>query len=283
MLDSKCLSAPLAIEPRESSDSSRINARSDLVRSAELTFWWLGATTATGLVSSFCSLTSARPTTHLLKMAEEGILLRETVPADNSCLFRSILFCRSDGQIGGEQDKSEDTVKQVRELRQIVAKMIEEDPDYYQHWISEPLQTYCDSIRKDETWGGDVELQCLSRHFQQEICVVNSISCGLINYGESENFGSRILLLYDGIHYDPLAYEVGNTMTCTFSTDNDDIVDKALDVARQVHSTGQFTNIQSMVMQCATCKIFFKDVKEATKHTTLYNDHTHFVQVKKTG
>ena len=112
-------------------------------------------------------------------------------------------------------------------MREIVALAVKNQPDQYseallgksskeyQKWI---LQVYCILTRLDnsfkwsfdlqeDSWGGAIELAILSSYYGLEIDVVNTQHSLINKFGEDQEYGQRILLIYDGIHYDPLYLE----------------------------------------------------------------------------
>lgn len=93
-------------------------------------------------------------------------------------------------------------------MRQIIAQHVANDKESYNEAIlGKPNNDYCTWIQKPETWGGAIEVSILSNFYGIEIAVVD-ITNGIINrFGEDKNFGMRVFLLFDGIHYDPLYLE----------------------------------------------------------------------------
>lgn len=62
-------------------------------------------------------------------------------------------------------------------------------------------------ILNKNSWGGGIELCILSDHHRLEIIVVDIQSLSVSRFGEDKNYDNAIMLLYDGIHYDPLYLE----------------------------------------------------------------------------
>jgi ubiquitin thioesterase OTU1 len=81
----------------------------------------------------------------------------------------------------------------------------------YQKWILQVQILYNTQYfvcwKQDDSWGGAIELAILSSYFGLEIDVVNTQHSLINKFGEDQNYGQRILLIYDGIHYDPLYLE----------------------------------------------------------------------------
>lgn len=127
-----------------------------------------------------------------------GILLKKVVPADNSCLFTSIGFV-----LKGEVDTENNSY-----MRAIIAEEVANDSETYNEAIlGKPNREYCDWIKRSESWGGAIEVSILSNFYGIEIDVVDITNAIINRFGEDKNFGMRVFLLFDGIHYDPLYME----------------------------------------------------------------------------
>lgn len=129
-----------------------------------------------------------------------GILMKQVVPADNSCLFTSVNFV-----LNGSVDGSGSCAPM---MRQLVAETIRTEKHQYDEAIlGKPIETYCSWIQEENSWGGAIELSILANYFGVEIAVVDTINAIINHFGEDQNFPHRVFLLFDGIHYDPLYME----------------------------------------------------------------------------
>lgn len=127
-----------------------------------------------------------------------GILMKQVVPADNSCLFTSIAFVLS-GKIDTTLAPS---------MRQIIAETVSKDTENYSEAIlGKPNKEYCKWILKPDSWGGAIELAVLSQHYGIEIAVVDTLNAIINRFGEDQRYAQRVFLFFDGIHYDPLFLE----------------------------------------------------------------------------
>lgn len=127
-----------------------------------------------------------------------GILLKKVVPADNSCLFTSIGYV-----LNGKIDTDCGAY-----MREIIAKQVESDKETYSEaFLGRPNLEYSIWIQQPETWGGAIEVSILSKFFGIEIAVVDIANAIINRFGEDKNYGMRVFLLFDGIHYDPLFLE----------------------------------------------------------------------------
>ena len=119
---------------------------------------------------------------------------RQTVvqmPGDNSCLFHAI------GSIANGQGEYD-----VQELRSTVAQILRSDPQpYAANLVGEgkTVEKYCEWIQKDDSWGGEIEIQILSRFFGLELYVVDYRNNNFYRY--NRGMGAFGILLYDGAHY----------------------------------------------------------------------------------
>jgi ubiquitin thioesterase OTU1 len=94
------------------------------------------------------------------------------------------------------------------ELRKIVAREILDKPDEYcEIVLGKPPKEYVDWIRRDQSWGGAIELRILSEYYATEIVIVNAQTATLTRFGEDKNYEQRIFVYYDGIHYDGIYWE----------------------------------------------------------------------------
>lgn len=127
-----------------------------------------------------------------------GILMKQVVPADNSCLFTSIGFVLS--------GKVDTTVAPT--MREIIAETVAKDTENYcEAILGKPNKEYCEWIMKPDSWGGAIELAVLSHHYGIEMAVVDTLNAIINRFGEDQRYAHRVFLLFDGIHYDPLFLE----------------------------------------------------------------------------
>lgn len=190
-----------------------------------------------------------------------GILLRKVVPANNSCLFTSVHFTINDGDL--------DTTAGIN-LRDVIAAVVAADKETYNEaFLGKPNKDYCHWILNEDHWGGAIELYILSKFYGVEIVAVDTQNICIHRFGEDEDYGQRILLIYDGIHYDPLFLEsmdgTGQIRT-KFPTSDAHILDKALELAKEAQASRQFTDVASFTLRCIICDKRLQGQVEAQKH-----------------
>uniref|UniRef100_A0A8C4NJ42 Ubiquitin thioesterase OTU n=1 Tax=Eptatretus burgeri TaxID=7764 RepID=A0A8C4NJ42_EPTBU len=202
------------------------------------------------------------------------ILKRRVVPADNSCLFTSIGYVTDCD--GGEVNPT-----RSRDLRGIIAKAVAADCDLYSEaLLGKPNKEYCRWIMREDAWGGAIELSILSSHFNREICVADTQSLRIDRFGEGSGYKHRVLLIYDGIHYDPLELETdpGKPPQTTFSTCDDMVLILAQELAQEAHQRRQYTDLGRFTLRCLACQRGLTGQREAQQHAQ-ETGHVNFGEV----
>lgn len=211
-------------------------------------------------VEQMAVIESAGSTSMPTSIKGDAILMRHVVPADNSCLFNSIAFCISGGK----------DLTRASTLRQMIASAVASDPETYNDAIlGKSNAEYCQWILSERTWGGAIEVSILSKYYNTEIVVVDTQHVLLNRFGESESYTNRILLIYDGIHYDPLVLESisgNNTVLTVFPVSDELILHQALEIAREAKASRQFTDLSNFQLRCLTCNQGFESAAAAQQH-----------------
>lgn len=203
---------------------------------------------------------------------ERGILLKQIVDADNSCLFTSIGFLLS-----GKVDTTCGSY-----MRQIIAQAVHNDKETYNAGIlGRDNDEYCAWIMLESNWGGAIEVSILSQHYGIEFDVVDITNAMINRFGEDRQYPMRGFLLYDGIHYDPLYLEsfTGEGQRTLFSVEDEPFVfDMAQRLAEEAKSSRQYTDVNKFTLRCLQCDTQLKGQKEATEHAK-QSGHTNFGEV----
>lgn len=201
------------------------------------------------------------------------VLTRTSVPADNSCLFTSVYYVVEGGVLNPAC---------APEMRRLIAQIVASDPEFYSEAIlGKTNQEYCDWIRRDDTWGGAIEISILSKFYQCEICVVDTQTARIDRFGEDAGYPKRVLLMYDGIHYDPLQRDLPDpdSPPLTIFSSNDDIVlVQALELADEARRKRQFTDVNRFTLRCMVCQKGLTGQAEARDHFK-ETGHTNFGEV----
>ncbi|XP_015795379.1 ubiquitin thioesterase OTU1 [Tetranychus urticae] len=193
----------------------------------------------------------------------KGVLMRHVVPANNSCLFTSINFCLTNGRYEEASGKF---------LRQIIAKTVARDPiTYNEAFLGKPNRDYVTWILNETHWGGAIEISILSAHYSIEIVVVDTQNTRLNRFGEDKDYANRILVIYDGIHYDPLLlepspYGTSKKIQTIFPKSDDIILSLALELAHEARTSRQFTDVQNFTLRCLDCNTALQGQEAARIH-----------------
>ncbi|KAF9304188.1 hypothetical protein BGZ74_002175 [Mortierella antarctica] len=192
-----------------------------------------------------------------VRIRDHGFLVVREVEDDNSCLFNAIAYTL------------DPTMKSnIRGLRQIVAQAIETNPDTYPDvYLGRPRKDYCDWIRKDNSWGGAIELAIFSDHYE---------------IGEG-HYNQRAILMYSGIHYDAVALTPAMDVPADcdqtqFEVGLDDIVNGGVQLAAKLKKAHKYTDLATFTLRCSICQLGLKGEKDAQSHAQ-QTQHTSFFHV----
>eukprot|EP00883_Tetradesmus_obliquus_P014352 jgi/Sobl393_1/7395/SZX61668.1 len=136
----------------------------------------------------------AAPAPTSVRLADGSCVVRRIIPSDNSCLFTAVGYVM-------EHDRG-----RAAALRQVIAEVVAADPvTYNDGFLGKTNEEYCEWITNKKNWGGGIELAILSAHYGREIAAFDIRTKRCDRYGESEGYAERVLLIYDGLHYDAMA------------------------------------------------------------------------------
>ncbi|KAE8704354.1 putative translation initiation inhibitor [Hibiscus syriacus] len=165
----------------------------------------------------------------------EGIVVRRVIPSDNSCLFNAV------GMLNHNKIKAP-------ELRQIIAATVSSDPTKYSEaFLGKANAEYCAWILDSDKWGGA---------------------------SDEKNYSERVMLIYDGLHYDALAMspfegaseEFDQTI---FAVQNDRTIGPveglALDLVKDQQWNRSYTDTANFSLRCGVCQIGVVGQKEAVE------------------
>lgn len=114
------------------------------------------------------------------------------VAADGNCFFRALA-----DQLEGDEEKHD-------KYRSMVVQYIEKNRELFEPFIEDevPFHEYCQSMEKDGTWAGHMELQAASHVTRSNICIHQNMSPRwyVRNF---DHCGARMIHLsyHDGEHY----------------------------------------------------------------------------------
>lgn len=192
-------------------------------------------------------------------------LILRIMPDDNSCLFRAF----STAFFGTGIDS-------MHELRSIIAQHIQSHPEIYSAVVLEKdPDDYCRWIQKEDAWGGAIELDILSRHFEVEICSIDVQTLRTDRFNEGNP--TRCILVYSGIHYDTIAlspsdapyehaYAPPEFDTKIFDAADPVVLDGAVELCRTLQKRHYYTDTASFSINCNVCGKTCVGEKGATEH-----------------
>lgn len=188
---------------------------------------------------------------------------RRQVPADNSCLFYSVYFAL-------HGDINERLYKEAKRYRSRIASVVLSNPTKYTTtFLEKSPEEYATWIQCDSSWGGAIELSILSEVFQLEIVALDIQSLRSDQFGQDQNYRTRIFILYDGTHYDPVYLDPADSnlpIQTIFETTDMVAYEKALTLAGEYNRSRQYVDLHNFKLRCITCNQGFTGSKSAREH-----------------
>lgn len=207
----------------------------------------------------------------------EGVVVRRVIPSDNSCLFNAVGYVM-------DHDK-----QKAPELRQVIAATVASDPEKYSEaFLGKTNDEYCAWILNSEKWGGAIELSILAEYYGREIAAydIQTTRCDL--YGQENKYSERVMLIYDGLHYDALAIspfaeapeEFDQTIFAVLPDTTVGPAERiALNFVKDQQRKRRFTDTANFTLRCGVCQTGVKGQKEAIEHAQA-TGHANFQEYK---
>ncbi|KAK3025538.1 hypothetical protein RJ639_041016 [Escallonia herrerae] len=207
----------------------------------------------------------------------EGVVVRRVIPSDNSCLFNAVGYVMDNDN------------QKATELRQVIAATVSSDPEKYSEaFLGKKNEEYCAWILDPEKWGGAIELSILADHYGREIAAydIQTSRCDL--YGQESNYQERVMLIYDGLHYDALAMSPFDDAPeefdqRIFAVRKDRTIGPveglALNLVKDQQRKRSYTDTANFTLRCGVCQIGVIGQKEAVEHAQA-TGHVNFQEYK---
>ncbi|VDL91586.1 unnamed protein product [Schistocephalus solidus] len=215
--------------------------------------------------------------------ATQPSIIRLIAPSDNCCLFTSVSTCvENENSLRSMDAPVVTNAEGVQETRNLIASFVQSYPETFNQGIlGMAPEAYIQNIIRPDCWGGGIEVSILSQIYELEINVVDVLTGRIDRFGEDKAYQQRILLLYDGIHYDPLAmsYPDKGTVQTIFPTSLNSILDEARNLAVSVRKAGLFTDLTNCNLMCSVCRTPLKGQQGAQQHAAS-TGHTQFQERK---
>ena len=189
-----------------------------------------------------------------------GTLVLRIMPDDNSCLFRAIATAVMPG------------LDTMNELRSIVAQTVQANSDVYSKAVLDNKEPddYCRWIQTEDAWGGQIELNIISNHFDIEICSIDVQGLRIDRYNEGRS--KRCIVVYSGIHYDTIALSPFDSPPefdiKMFDTSNDVILSSAVELCQMLKGKGYYTDTAAFKIRCKQCGAVCVGQAGATEHAS---------------
>ncbi len=192
-------------------------------------------------------------------------LILRIMPDDNSCLFRAF----STAFFGTNIDS-------MHELRSVIAQDIQSHPETYSGVVLEKdPDDYCRWIQKEDAWGGAIELDILSRHFDVEICSIDVQTLRTDRFNEGRP--TRCILVFSGIHYDTIAlspsdaphehaYAPPEFDTKIFDAADPVVLEGAILLCGILQKRHYYTDTAAFSIRCNVCEKSCVGERGATEH-----------------
>ncbi len=184
------LSKPLDTGPSQISANRAVN-HSSAVTPSSFSFADVGAAPPSPTRKTNKPLSLSRSPTASLDAPElplpshASTLVLRIMPDDNSCLFRAF-----NTAFFGAMDN-------MTELRSIIAQNIQANKDTYSAVVlDQQPDDYCRWIQTEDAWGGAIELDILSKHFDIEISSIDVQTLRTDRFNEGSP--KRCILVYSG-------------------------------------------------------------------------------------
>ncbi|KAF9921105.1 ubiquitin-specific protease otu1, partial [Linnemannia zychae] len=195
-----------------------------------------------------------------VRIRDHGLLVLREVEDDNSCLFNAIAYTLDPSMKNN-----------IQGLRQIVANAIESNPEVYSEAVlGRPRKDYCEWIKKENSWGGAIELAIFSDYYKIEIDSIDVSTNRVDRFGEGQ-YSQRALVMYSGIHYDAVALTPGLDIPeecdqTQFETSLEDIVTAGIQLAAKLKQAHKYTDLATFTLRCSICQVGLKGEKDAQQH-----------------
>ena len=193
-------------------------------------------------------------------------LERHAVPADNACLFTALAYLAGGGTMrGGPAMRA-----------RVVAHLLARPGDFPEALLGQPPAAYAAHMARPETWGGGLEMRAASDLLGLEVVAVCVKTGSVSRFGEERAYSRRVLLLYDGIHFDAL-HRPGSPPELDFATADQGALDEALAVAAAARAARAYTDLAGFALACGVCGAGLTGERAAREHAR-DTGHANFVE-----
>ena len=202
------------------------------------------------------------------------IPIRRLVDADNSCLFSSIAYLNEINNFN--------TFSSLRYRNIIVEYLLNNNFD--ESLLGLPKYDYINEINNPSKWGSGIEIKIFTDILKLEIAVVDVQTNRIDLFGQDKDYASRMYLLYDGNHYDPLvmnySIEYDSMFDITiFDSNDNNVYNQFKKLVQKINNSGDYDDISKLnSLKCSDCQEIFIDRDSALNHAN-QSYHWNFIQI----
>jgi ubiquitin thioesterase OTU1 len=197
-------------------------------------------------------------------------LSRQTVPADNTCLFTAVgyLVDRSLERGGHWRAAVVSAIRADAQALELSEAALGKSPD-----------AYADYMSARSVWGGGIELSVLSILAGVELVAIEVRTGRPYVFGEGKGLARRGYLVFDGLHYDALhRAEHSGTITTLFSASDGEASASASAFVAELKRAHAFTDLAGFTLRCGACAAGIRGEAEAVEHARENPGHTNFAE-----
>ena len=157
-------------------------------------------------------------------------------------------------------------------MRAVVAQAIEADAERWSEAVlGEPRDAYVARVLHPDTWGSGVEIAILCEYFRVQAATFHMQSQSCIVSGETEP--QRIYLLFDGIHYDLLAFAFAadaprEADVTLFDPADAGVEAKARRLVGELHARHEYIDVNKFTLRCLVCQEGLAGQEAARAHAS---------------
>jgi len=192
----------------------------------------------------------------------KGACIVRPMGPDGGCLFHSVSYCLE-----------KNNPNKVNQLREFIARKIQLDEMTYNEGIlGKKPSEYAKWIVQPKSWGGSVELSIFSDEYKCEIVAWDTARKRPNVFGEGKGYRQRCYLIYNGIHYDTMVWNVNpdnptqDWDVVLFDPDDDMMAEHCRQLVNISNQAGNFVDEYEAKLRCCVCGVVVIGNKQATEH-----------------
>lgn len=146
--------------------------------------------------------------------------------------------------------------------------------------LDRPRDAYLAWLSQDTAWGGGLECLALAVMHSVEVCVLDIRASVPMVFGEGRGYPRRVLLLFDGLHYDAVHGTGSRPPTTMFPAGEESVLREGLALAAAAKAAGDFTDPTRFTLQCLACGAGLEGAGAAQAHARANPTHINFSEYR---